>query len=250
MEGVLVRNQKTLPLCFSFAAAAMLDAYLKVNYKRKFPPSSSFAGAILASKEYEVPFETTFTQGGYLCYSMDSMIRKGFCSEKKTEFLFESILNRTSQINNIDKLAEVIEQVCEKGYAKLKVSCKEIYRVKVGYRTGTDLLSEVDKEFRKGKLALPIGIKYCAGLVMQGRDFKGTYSEYKDNLLWKPDCFVHYSVIIGTRFIKEKEYLIRDSFGPDCDSRNLHKDWECDNGSFWIPEKSLINNILAVDVLE
>ena len=129
---------------------------------------------------------------------------------------------------------------------------------------------------------LPAGISYCARVLQSGPGFNfGNSASVISGLLNKPklgrDCGPHGSIVIGRR-LNEKtskcEYLVRNSWGTSCDyykpckrwQTNVNQQpltmaeewegsgrscaeradkpaWECKDGSLWVDEETLTDNI-------
>lgn len=93
MEHISVKDQKSIPFCYSFAAAQMIDAYRETFDKseEKHFPTSPVAAAIWASWDTGLTYHQTLNYGGFLCEAMDSILRYGSCDEGETNEIFHSI---------------------------------------------------------------------------------------------------------------------------------------------------------------
>jgi hypothetical protein len=62
---------------------------------------------------------------------------------------------------------------------------------------------------------------------------------------------LHTSSIVGRRWNVDNqscEYLVRNSFGPEC--KRYDKSYSCEDGNIWIPQKYLAKSILMITYLE
>ncbi len=88
----------------------------------------------------------------------------------------------------------------------------------------------IDKELT-AKIAKPIYLSYHNSFLM----------------IKSPDNDAHDSLIVGRRLNAGVcEYLIRDSYGPDCKQRNSK--FKCENGNIWIPKELLFQHVKKICV--
>lgn len=147
-------------------------------------------------------------------------------------FKIESIKNLSSNIINVlgklssdNKLAVFLDLVCDRHQLKKKY---ETHLVETGDGvTPENLMSELD-----GALEIahqPVSVGYSSDVLSMGQNFVGT-----------PD---HESTVIGRKYNKEKgqcEYLIKNSWGDDCD--NVAPSIKCENGNYWLSRTTLQKN--------
>ena len=96
MEVVPVMDQDGFPLCYSYAAAQMADAYWKKNHKDQVEPSfqSSPVGAAVeraAESWFYRTFHDPLKQGGWTCDMVDQLRDHGACDHAVvTQHVFTS----------------------------------------------------------------------------------------------------------------------------------------------------------------
>lgn len=88
------------------------------------------------------------------------------------------------------------------------------------------------------KPAQPLGIDFCSNLLHHGEGGR----KYASNRVLSEGCGPHSALVIGRRktFFGRCQYLIRNSWGKECDRYN--HDWDCERGSVWVDETTLAPN--------
>lgn len=155
-------------------------------------------------------------------------------------------------------LKQQVDQSCDptEDLSYLKLTCQEIRRKGPRPERGDLLIEQINKELDKGTGALPIGIKYCANFLDKGPEYQAAYPVQREGSdkaewVWRQDCLVHYSLIIGRRSqnLPSPQYLIRDSYGTDCGGSSLHPAFVCEQGNIWVEEEMIKSNLLEIDLL-
>lgn len=88
-------------------------------------------------------------------------------------------------------------------------------------------------------LQIPVGISYNADFLTNGE----TDPEAPSN---------HVSSIVGTRWnskLKRCEFLLRNSWGPDCDDVFIGHSENCDKGNIWISETDINEQVEGISFL-
>ncbi|MCB9091306.1 MAG: hypothetical protein H6621_10300 [Halobacteriovoraceae bacterium] len=147
----------------------------------------------------------------------------------------------------------------------LSKNCKRFQRKlsKMGYnRRGIShelFKSKFYYEFSKRKKPMAIGL--CASSLMSApkaeylvpsvlsdellRKYKGLNTRLSELVWICEDETDHVVTVVGRRWNKDKnrcEFLLRNSWGASCEG--IYSDYECDEGSIWLPKK-ILNKTLS-----
>jgi hypothetical protein len=309
MEKSPIKDQKGVPLCFAYSAVQLLDSYklklqLETNPSRhdkvdmtKLTETSALAAAVDSAYDSNLSYIESLNYGGFVCETINSMIKHGTCSEQKTAELFKSIKAKgnltPSQLKELFGIAYngkvyrsdvveklfvqlnraltpqeqmkvfkfIVDKACENDRTKiddLKIKCVETRRLHRGEDSANHLFKILNDKISHQSNMQPVSIKYCSNFYEVGPTYNPImgYRPGTKEIIWKQDCLIHYSVVIGKKISqdhhqKEKtSYLIRDSYGKNCGGHSLHPHFKCENGQIWVDEEVLKPNLLEVNYLE
>jgi hypothetical protein len=125
------------------------------------------------------------------------------------------------------------------------------------------VLAVLDSNFsgKESEKIQPVGIYYCIQLL-KNADYRGReeITEDRSKTRFTSDCKknLHVSTIIGRRHCpgKTAEYLIRNSWGVDCqkylkivDGKAV-SNWPCEEGSLWVSADALKYNVTRTEVIQ
>lgn len=169
---------------------------------------------------------------------------------EKELYNFISILNTNNKRFYIE---EVVKLFCSKNLKKIDNApkCVGDRRIRHGGEAKSNEYRDKLHELLERPNAQPVGIGYCAYVLMNGKDYVG----YKPGFLGftsvsdLANCGLHESVVIGRKKVGDKCFFkIRNSWGKYFYS---HKDWiNEDDGNVWVEENALTNNMGSISYLE
>ncbi len=261
-------NQGVLEWCFAMTATEMISFYeetplsyfdLALQYHthddlrdNEVKDYSKVGGdndlalvvAIQSSKGLCLEKDTNFTNGDW---AKLSELFKKISSPKKTlkEIVCQNKLIDTEPFEDLDAdVFNILNQLShdKKAAALLDVACKNRHRLKYRYGTAERDIRDYPQEKLISKLDELLSKKEPATIALDIDIIK-----YGQNYARKSDN--HSGTIIGKRPNKdtgECEYLLKYNYSNKCPKKEKI---ECDNGNFWIPKKTLENNIYRINWL-
>jgi hypothetical protein len=104
-------------------------------------------------------------------------------------------------------------------------------------------IEKVEKYLKK-KSGVIVG--YCSKIISEGPGYRG---------LFKSDCGMHASIIVGQRDDSKgkRQFLVRNSWGANCNG--IHSQWQCAaprgqyGGQFWIDARELLVNSQSLEAI-
>lgn len=196
------------------------------------PESKVFIDA----RKYYIQYQNTRSVCGMEKSSLAQLQGFSFAATKK-------ILSTSSD----EALNEFLGIYCpEKSLIKLPELAYKNYSLK-----NFEAVKQSLRDTMRGSPAQPALIGYCAN-ILKTPDYLGTSSRTRithNGALTLKDleesCKGHANLVIGRRKSGTKcQYLLRNSWGSDCDS--YASTLNCENGNIWIDEEILMKNAISL----
>lgn len=273
-----VRNQGSLGWCFAYTTADLLShrlgqkisaTELGINFYQQMPemPKSdllslasggSDMGAMsyarndycsereLPASNFNIPKECLRSNQDFDTYGIIKFIEKlhdkkpanlSSCETQIISALFinveKSFLESTMLDKHLSSFEKII-QLKEKNCSGKKTRSEKKLAMRSGMRSGSESLIDIDEQLNK---ANPISLNYNAYFLIKNSSPK--------------DIANHYSSIVGRRLSSNNtcQYLIRNSWGTNCNLYPEPYNRQCEEGNIWVDEDILGKAIIGVQFL-
>ncbi len=158
-----------------------------------------------------------------------------YCQKNIISSLFKNISEE-----DLNKVARLQKSSLQKISLLKDLNCqgRRVNSQKIVMRGGlaSDALVDIDEQLNSSN---PISLNYDAAFIYKGST--------------KGSIYNHYSTIVGRRVSKESntcQYLIRNSWGPDCSIYPAPYDRQCEKGNIWVDEDILRQSIIGIKFLK
>ena len=270
-----VRNQGSAGWCFAYATSEL------VSYKTEIKISAAELALNFYIQMPEMPRGDFLSQasGGSDMGAMSYSMARGFCPEKdmpsenyniskeclagKRPFetldivrlienihqkmpsamtecqgsivssLFKNLSTLEIQTILLDKKLTSLEKISalkDSNCSASRIKPAKKIKLKGGMEAHDNTIIDIDKQLDSKN---PISLNYNANFLLKNAD---------PSIIGN-----HYSVIVGRRKVENScQYLIRNSWGPDCSIYPAPFDTQCEAGNIWVDENTLMNAIIDV----
>ncbi len=277
-----VRFQDDKSWCYAFAAADLLTYRFRKEMKDR--PVSAVYTALTYTKKYDRdPYSDA---GGFARYAIIAAEHRGFCPQnledealhrgpqgslsqkletlRSLKLLYDSgnQVELDRQLEVLTKSHSVVAEVPHQDLMRaLRKSSKRTFPI-----VFCDLLCGDDRYKPPADTREKSMVKWVSGTprLLRAIDNQlsrenivaiGYYSAFLIMGSGAPQTEQHMSVIVGRRWnpnLDQCEYLIRNSFGPDCIeyAREFRSPENCQNGHIWVPRDVLSKNLYAITYIK
>lgn len=226
--SVFIPNDAGKPHETGFNKAALIQAMKDGFCSEEIFPSEIWT-KVTAGNEEQVPMPQAMTEIAKL-HAMRDQLNVGnlpfyykFKHVGKTEFL---ALLKTKKLRNFYN--DLRTTVCKSD----REESPEKWKVKMVFKN-PKIFSRISEQLELGRL---VGLDYDSR-ILESKKHRGV------KLL-----NLHTSPIVGRRWNKEQntcEFLIRDSYGPQCTSR-YDVNYDCEDGHIWLNEDEIYGNMTSI----
>lgn len=272
-----VRHQDSLGWCYAYSAADLLSFKLGKRISA-IDIAINYTKSVKNSNEQYKNKSIEEIEGGYALFGLYTAIRDGVCLEsdlpsednanQDLKLLFRDLKVFAEKASKLKYgSSEYLKLICNNSYVKtLTLKNEELFNFLLTLKE-KEVTTEIQNLSCKNRITLPklnpVSIYYKSEIfkhidkqLEKGNPLEFAYhmnilEESDHEYLKKEEDYLHSSLIIERRYNEKKnecEYLVRNSWGRSCN--NINSQFECSEGSIWIPKSILYSGILDVTYLK
>ncbi|MBC7712160.1 MAG: hypothetical protein H7177_02410 [Rhizobacter sp.] len=273
-----VRNQGSAGWCFAYATAELLSykiekkisaAELALNFYIKMPemPRGDFLSSVaggndmgamtyssngfcaeedMPSENYKVPKECLKSGKALETLDIIRLIENihqtmpstlTACQVNIVSSLFKNLNASEIQAKLLDRKLTSLEKISDlkdTNCAAKRIKPAKKLKMRSGLESHDNSILDIDKQL---DVKNPVSLNYNANFLVKNSN--------------PNEIGNHYSVIVGRRKSASScQYLIRNSWGPDCSIYPAPFNTQCEQGNIWVDENVLLKSIIDVHFMQ